>query len=58
VNRLFIVKGDRLASVEVKLGDRLGERVEITDGVAADQSSVVADVDRFADNMKVQIDKE
>jgi membrane fusion protein (multidrug efflux system) len=58
VNRLFIVKGDRLASVEVKLGDRLGERVEITDGVAADQSIVVADVDRFADDMKVQIDKE
>jgi hypothetical protein len=42
----------------VKLGDRLGERVEITDGVAADQPVVVADVDRFADDMKVQIARE
>ena len=55
VNRLFVVKGDRLASVEIKLGDRLGDRIEITDGIKAGEPVVISDVDRLSDDMKVQV---
>jgi membrane fusion protein, multidrug efflux system len=54
VNRLFAVTDGRLTAREVKLGDRLGERVEIIEGLKAGQSVVVADVDALADGMKVQ----
>jgi membrane fusion protein (multidrug efflux system) len=54
VNRLFAVTDGRLTAREVKLGDRLGERVEIIEGLEAVQSVVVADVDELADGMKVQ----
>jgi RND family efflux transporter MFP subunit len=54
VNRLFAVTDGRLTAREVKLGDRLGERVEIIEGLKAGQSVVVADVDGLADGMKVQ----
>jgi len=54
VNHLFIVKGDRVSSVEVKLGDRLGDRVEIIDGVSAGAPIVVSDVDHLADGMTVR----
>lgn len=55
VNRLFIVKGDRLSSLEVKLGDRLGDQVEITGGIAAGEPIVISEVDRLSDDMKVQV---
>jgi RND family efflux transporter MFP subunit len=55
VNRLFVVEGDRLVSVEVKLGDRLGERVEITGGIEGGKPVVVSDVDRLAEDMRVQV---
>src|SRR5437773_1253572 len=54
VNHQFIVKGDRVSSVEVKLGDRLGERVEIIDGISAGMPIVISDVDHLADGTKVQ----
>ena len=53
-NRVFIVKNGQVSSVEVKLGDRLGDRVEIVDGVAAGVQVVVSDVDRLTDGMKVR----
>ena len=56
VNRLFIVKGDRLASIEVKLGDRLGEHVEISEGITAGQAIVVSDVDRLSDDQQVRVE--
>jgi hypothetical protein len=54
VNHLFIVKGDRVSSVEVKLGDRLGDRVEIIDGIAAGTPIAISDIDHLADGTKVQ----
>ena len=35
VNRVFVVNGDRLAAREIKIGDRVGDRVEVVSGVAA-----------------------
>lgn len=53
VNRLFVVNGDHLSSLEVKLGDRLGERIEVIGGIAAGEPIVTSEVDRLADDMKV-----
>ena len=53
VNRAFVVTGDHLVGHEVKLGDRLGDRVEILGGVAAGDVVAMTDVDNLADGMKV-----
>ena len=54
VNRVFVLKGDRLAAREVKTGDRLGERMEVTSGVDAGERIVAADVDQLADGLRVR----
>ena len=53
VNRAFVIEGDHIVGHEVKLGDRLGDRVEILDGVAAGDVIAMTDVDNLADGMKV-----
>jgi cobalt-zinc-cadmium efflux system membrane fusion protein len=55
VNRVFVVTGDHLQSKEIKIGDRLGERVEVVDGVAAGESIVSANVDTLADGARVTV---
>ena len=35
VNRVFVVDGDSLAVRELKIGERLGDRIEIVSGVKA-----------------------
>ncbi len=53
VNRVFIVDGDRLAARELKVGDRLGDRIEIISGVKAGDRVAATDVDKLADGLKV-----
>jgi multidrug efflux pump subunit AcrA (membrane-fusion protein) len=53
VNRAFVVTGDSIVGREVKLGDRLGDRIEILGGVAAGDVVAMTDVDNLADGMKV-----
>jgi RND family efflux transporter MFP subunit len=53
-NRLFVIKGDKVSSVEVKLGDRLGDRVEVIDGIAAGASIAASDVEHLTDGNKIQ----
>jgi RND family efflux transporter MFP subunit len=53
VNRAFVVEGERLAMRELKLGERMGDRVEIMSGVKGSEPVVVADVEGLADGMKV-----
>ena len=55
VNRAFVVDGDHIVGHEVKLGDRLGERIEILSGVAAGDVVAMTDVDNLADGMKVSL---
>jgi RND family efflux transporter MFP subunit len=55
VNRAFVVEGDHVVGKEVKLGDRLGDRVEILAGVAANDVVAMTDVDNLADGMKVSV---
>ena len=55
VNRVFVIEGDRLAARELKVGDRLGDRIEIVSGVKAGESVAVTDVDRLNDGQKVSV---
>jgi len=49
----FVVKDGKLTASEVKLGDRLGPRVEITDGLEAGQAIVADGVDGLSAGMAV-----
>jgi len=53
VNRVFVVNGDRLVAKELKVGERLGDRIEIVSGVNAGDPVATTDVDKLVDGMKV-----
>jgi len=53
VNRVFVVQGDRLRATEIKVGDRLGERVEVLGGVMAGAPIAAADVEKLTDGARV-----
>jgi RND family efflux transporter MFP subunit len=53
VNRVFVVEGDRLRATEIKIGDRVGERVEVVSGVAAGAPIAAADVEQLTDGTRV-----
>ena len=50
---VFVVKNGKLAASEVKLGDRMGPRVEIASGLEAGETIVADGVDGLADGMTV-----
>ncbi len=50
---VFVVKDGKLAAVEVKLGDRVGPRVEITDGLEPGQTIVADGVDGLTGGVAV-----
>ena len=52
-NRVFLVQNGQLAGREVVLGDRLGDRVEVSQGLTAGTPIVAADVEQLADGMRV-----
>jgi multidrug resistance efflux pump len=53
VNRVFVVNGDRLVAKELKVGERLGDRIEIVSGIAAGETVAMTDVDKLVDGLKV-----
>lgn len=55
VNRAFVVNGDRLAVRELKIGERVGDRVEIVSGVKAGEQVATAEVDKLTDGAKVSL---
>jgi HlyD family secretion protein len=55
VNRVFVVTGDRLAAHELKVGDRVGDRIEVVSGVKAGDSVAITDVDKLADGTRVSV---
>jgi multidrug efflux pump subunit AcrA (membrane-fusion protein) len=57
VNRVFVVAGDKLAVRELTIGERLGERVEVTSGVKPDERVAVTDVDTLTDGLVVSVSK-
>jgi RND family efflux transporter MFP subunit len=55
VNRVFVVSGDKLAAKELRVGERLGDRIEIVSGVNAGDPVAVTDVDKLIDGLKVSV---
>jgi hypothetical protein len=55
VYRVFAVAGDRLQMHELKTGDRVGDRMEILEGVKLGEQIALTDVDNLADGMKVSV---
>ena len=55
VNRVFVIDGDKLAGRELKVGDRLGERIEIISGVKAGDRVASSDIDKLVDGQKVSV---
>jgi plastocyanin len=55
VNRVFVVNGDQLAVRELKVGDRVGDRIEVVDGVKAGESIALTDVEKLVDGQKVSV---
>ena len=53
VNRVFVVDGDKLTARELKVGDRLGDRIEILSGVKAGDRVAANDIDKLTDGQKV-----
>lgn len=52
-NRVFVVQNGQLAGREVVLGDRLGDRVEVAQGLEPGTPIVGGDVEQLADGMRV-----
>lgn len=57
VYRVFAVNGDHLGMHELKTGDRVGDRMEILDGVKLGEEVALTDVDNLADGMKITVAK-
>jgi HlyD family secretion protein len=55
VNRVFVVDSDKLNVRELKVGDRMGERIEILSGVSAGDRVAVTDVEKLVDGAKVSV---
>lgn len=55
VNRAFVVDGDRLGARELKLGDRIGDRVEVVSGLKPGELVVTSTVETLVDGAKVTV---
>lgn len=55
VHRAFVVEGDKLAAREVAVGERAGDRIEVTSGVKAGERIAVSDVETLADGALVTV---
>lgn len=55
VYRAFVVSNGQLAMKELKTGDRIGDRMEILEGVKLGDAIAAADVDNLSDGQKVAV---
>ncbi|HZR24767.1 MAG TPA: efflux RND transporter periplasmic adaptor subunit [Vicinamibacterales bacterium] len=53
VNRVFVINGDKLSAKELKVGERLGDRIEVVSGVNAGDMVATTDVDKLVDGVRV-----
>jgi RND family efflux transporter MFP subunit len=53
VNRVFVLDGEKLDARELKVGERLGERIEVMSGVDPGALVAVTEPDKLADGMRV-----
>src|SRR3954452_10844101 len=57
VNRVFVVHDGKLALRELSVGERVGDRVEVTSGVKAGERIAITDVDSLTDGAAVGLAK-
>jgi RND family efflux transporter MFP subunit len=57
VNRAFVVRDQQLAVRELKIGDRLGDRIEILGGLEPGELIALTDVDNLADGLAVAVSR-
>ena len=57
VNRVFVVSGNRLEMRELQVGERLGDRIEVTSGVKAGEQVTVTDVETLNGGELVAVGK-
>jgi multidrug efflux pump subunit AcrA (membrane-fusion protein) len=57
VNRVFVVNGDKLEMRELQVGERLGERIEVTSGVKPGERVAVSDVETLNGGERVAVTK-
>jgi RND family efflux transporter MFP subunit len=55
VYRAFAISGDKLEARELKTGDRVGDRMEILDGLNRADRVAVTDVDTLTDGMTIAV---
>jgi HlyD family secretion protein len=55
VNRVFMVEGDKLTVRELKVGDRIGDRIEVLSGIKAGDRVAANDIDKLVDGMRVTV---
>jgi len=53
VNRAFVVEGDHVAARELKVGERIGDRVEVISGLKPGDAVALTDVEKLVDGLKV-----
>ncbi|MGH9308510.1 MAG: efflux RND transporter periplasmic adaptor subunit, partial [Vicinamibacterales bacterium] len=57
VNRAFVVAGSKLAMRELGVGERVGDRIEVVNGLKAGEQIAVTDVDTLTDGAPVTVAK-
>ena len=55
VNRAFVVEGDHVTARELKVGDKIGDRVEVVSGVKAGEAVATGNVETLVDGVKVTV---
>lgn len=55
VNRVFVVAGDHLSMRELKVGERVGDRIEVVEGLKAGDEVANTGVDKLEDGVKVKV---
>ena len=54
-NKAFVLQGDTIEARDLKLGDRFGEEVEVTDGVKEGDTVATTQVSRLDTGTKVRV---
>jgi hypothetical protein len=57
VNRVFVVDGGKLGLRELAVGERIGDRIEVVNGVKAGERIAISDVDTLGDGVAVTVTK-
>jgi HlyD family secretion protein len=55
VNRVFVVERERLSARELKVGERLGDRIEVTSGIKPGDTVALTDVEKLVDGARVTV---